>query len=182
MLAEVKLIIIKNTAAQQVGLNSRRTKRGEIEIWGSLRKSYKWWYRKIPVLLWRPPGSFLQEKPAKKSPLSLIFFFFPALPQPVPIFLGKPLPASLFIPQQVWAPLSTSLLLHASCRRQSWGPLPSLKMSSKAKKNPLAPDPHRQRGSTIMFLYFLKRIIFFKILFFLEKYWNAKIVLKMIKF
>ena len=76
MLAEVKLIIIKNTAAQQVGLNSRRTKRGEIEIWGSLRKSYKWWYRKIPVLLWRPPGSFLQEKPAKKSPLSLIFFFF----------------------------------------------------------------------------------------------------------
>ena len=115
-------------------------------------------------------GLLSPRKTSQKKPSLLDFFFFPALPQPVPIFLGKPLPASLFIPQQVWAPLSTSLLLHASCRRQSWGPLPSLKMSSKAKKNPLAPDPHRQRGSTIMFLYFLKRIIFFKILFFLEKY------------
>ena len=65
-----------SSSTSRVELTKNKTRRNWNLREPTKKKSYKWWYRKkIPVLLWRPPGSFLQERPAKSlssvRPLSL---------------------------------------------------------------------------------------------------------------
>ena len=61
-----------------------------------------------------------KRTPPLKTPSSISFLSLSL--QPIPTFLGKPLPASLFISQQVWAPQTPAWRLLQLVPRMERGP------------------------------------------------------------